>query len=421
MTDVLRELHAWVRSRHVGVLQEIRPSSLSLPEYRFIYDSKVKKEDFVSWTMPVAKKEFVVKRFFPTFDANLPEGARLSMLQRAGKLVRTDDSFGIAAIVGSFFPGVVQLTVSGDAAPSPLPTVPVFTDSDGAQKWFARIMTEYGFTHGISGVMEKMFTGDPGADAKIAVTTATHIVKTFDANVYPFLNTNEWLCLKAARYSGLEVPNATLSSDGSLLFVERFDLVNGERIRFEEMGSLSGRLSREKYMGTHEDMSNSIEDFVSIKERAQYLAKISLLKNIALTVAVGNGDFHIKNIGLLGEGHHVRLSPTYDVVSTLAYLHDGETEAPALNLSWDNYSKRWWSGSELMAFAENVLYLDNNDAANALFDVSKGVKKGIDDIVAQIATHPDFANIGNKMKLEWELGIHLVLPDTAKPSISPRG
>lgn len=401
MEIVGRELHVWVVGSHVGILQEILHSNLP-PTYRFTYDANVSKNQYVSLTMPIKKGRFDLYRFFPVFESNLPEGVRLSALLNAGKLTRVDDAFGLACVVGEHMPGSIQLTVKNHP-PSELPEMEMDL-SAGERNWFDRIMRESGLRHGISGIMEKMFSED--VDAKIIVNTATHIVKAFDGKKYPHLNCNEWLCLNAARAAGLEVPDAKLSPDFQLLFIQRFDLLNGRPIYFEEFASLCGRLAREKYMGSFEEIADVIDSYVPVKNGMQTIAKRALFKNIALSVAIGNGDLHLKNLGLLD--HPPRLSPTYDVVTTRAYLSNNEEEGAALALSWGNYSKRWWSRAELTEFSLSVLFMDHRDAENALQEVIDGILATIPKIDEMILRNPDFVDVGNKMKSIWLDGIQLI-------------
>lgn len=398
-----RKLHAWIGGKHIGVLAEVQINDGDLPSYQFVYDDNVSPDQFVSWTMPVKQKTYSVKRFFPIFDANLPEGSRLLAIQRAGKVARVDDSFGVASVVGEHMGGIVQLTTK-NVQPSDTPGAALDRDAfddNGERKWFDRLMRESGIEHGLSGVMDKMFSAD--RDAKIAVKTASHIVKSFDSDIFPHLNTNEFLCLEAAKRSGLETVDAALSNNGNLLFIKRFDIDGCDKIRFEEMGSLCGFQSKEKYMGSYEEIADAIESFVPVNNRLQEIAKIGLLKNIALSVAVGNGDLHMKNLGLIGVPP--RLAPTYDVVSTMAYLRPGEQEGTALNLCWDNYSKRWWNAEELIDFATTTLYLSRNDAIEAIRDVAEGVSGSLSLIDDMILKNPNFTAVGEQMKRIWINGI----------------
>lgn len=79
------------------------------------------------------------------------------------------------------------------------------------------------------------------AGRRFVSTHGSLIVKAASA-AYPGLAANEHLCLSAARRAGIRVPEFTLSDDGQMLILDRFDMVmtaDGalERLGFEDIAA----------------------------------------------------------------------------------------------------------------------------------------------------------------------------------------
>src|SRR5258707_123972 len=76
---------------------------------------------------------------------------------------------------------------------------------------------------------------------------STQIPKA-STRTFPFLPANEFICLKVSEMADLRTPNITLSADGELLLVERFDILGeGKHLGFEEVAVLMGESSATKY------------------------------------------------------------------------------------------------------------------------------------------------------------------------------
>ena len=90
----------------------------------------------------------------------------------------------------------------------------------------------------------------------------THILKASTA-AFPYLAVNEYICLKVFESAGLAVPVVTLSADGELLLVERFDTAkDGMHLGFEEVAVLMGETSATKYQRDYGSMIESLASFV---------------------------------------------------------------------------------------------------------------------------------------------------------------
>src|SRR5690606_8005926 len=104
----------------------------------------------------------------------------------------------------------------------------------------------------------------------------------------------------------------------------------------------------DKYKGSYEDMVKTMSLMVPAKDRRALLAEV--FKSIALSCAIGNGDAHLKNFGLLYEDPtaQVRLAPVYDVCCTAAYV---SSDVLALSLG---KSKQFPSRDALVKFGRVV-------------------------------------------------------------------
>lgn len=110
-----------------------------------------------------------------------------------------------------------------------------------------------------------------------------------------------------------------------------------------------------------------------------------------LSVAVRNGDAHLKNFGLLytdPASNDVQLSPLYDIVNTTSYL---PKDVMALKLA---KTKSWPYRDSLIGFAKRHCDIDNPDFV-------------IDSIVeAAVSYVPDITpgDIWFQMKSQIDLG-----------------
>jgi serine/threonine-protein kinase HipA len=218
---------------------------------------------------------------------------------------------------------------------------------------------------GISGIQPKVMLQAQLPDrASIAVPSL--IVKA-GSPAYPHIAANEFLCLKAARAAGIEVPTFDLSDDGQLLVLDRFDIrPEGDRLGFEDIAALMGRsvrdtLSDRKYTGSYEQVAEVLKAInVGADDLARFFAQV------AFTVMVRNGDGHLKNFGVLYEegpqGMRVRLSPMYDVLTTSIYRYVRYPGGPELEdrtlalklLRGKKGSKVYPMTEELLAFGRRV-------------------------------------------------------------------
>lgn len=375
----MAELIAWVDGRSVGRFYEQHLTDGSA--FRFEYAEDASATDLVSLTMiPLPdSRQFNSRTFPPAFDMILPEGQRRQKIEAARKIVRTDD-FALLSYVGINPVNRVRFLQSG-AAPhydiAPLPTPREIANCSAGQALFQKLMADFDLRQGIAGVQPKVL-GTVENTEKMSPELrqergSTHILKSSTRD-FPFLAANEFICLHVYAAAGLIIPNITLSADGELLLVERFDaLGDGAHLGFEEAAVLLGETSATKYQRDYGTMVESLASFVDIQTEDSMRRDVT--KALVLNWLLGNGDAHLKNFGVLYKDDlDVRLAPFYDVVSTLPYIPE---DVPALALSFDWYSKAWWPRVRIEEFARTHGKLSSAETARLFDDCMAAVSVGL--------------------------------------------
>lgn len=128
------------------------------------------------------------------------------------------------------------------------------------------------------------------------------------------------------------VPHALIRfSDGELNYItRRIDRTdNNQKLPMEDMCQLSGKLTEQKYQGSHEMICKLIQRYSSVAR----LDVINYWEQVVFSWIVGNADMHLKNFSLYSpkKGKYV-LTPTYDQVSTAIVMPE-DTEELALPLN----------------------------------------------------------------------------------------
>ncbi len=364
----------------------------------FAYGPSTPDSAQVSLTMPVRLESWASRDLHPVFQMNLPEGALLEAIRRAIAKLAGEDDLTILRVTGGNQIGRNRFSPVGDKAPG-LPESPesleeLLTYPDTAEL-FQELMDRYSLRSGISGVQPKVMLD---ATDRIALTTTGYIVKSWGGDC-PQLAANEFFCMCAAQRAGLPVPEFHLAENGGLFVMKRFDLApGGVSLGFEDMCSLQGVGTSEKYAGSYERVARSIRDFVSGEYQAQ--AREQFFEMLALSVMVRNGDAHLKNFGVLYEAPGaVRLAPLYDVVTTTAYIRK---DVPALSLAG---AKKWWSRKAMEQFAVTHLSLSSGAIRKAFERIADAVAETRGMVLAHISDHPEFRETGEAMLAAWESGV----------------
>jgi serine/threonine-protein kinase HipA len=130
------------------------------------------------------------------------------------------------------------------------------------------------------------------------------------------IDTEETGLVSTEEIEGLPEPFRTKANS---LWVRRFDRSpENTRIHMEDFNQLYRQFPREKY--DNYSYGNMAKDLASI---ADLEAVREFVRRLIFSAAIGNADMHLKNWTLLyKDGRTPKLSPAYDLVSTIAYLND---------------------------------------------------------------------------------------------------
>ena len=400
-------LDVWVTPHVVGSLDR---HSREAGASTFAYRSAIQPGEDVSLTMPWSLESYRYQNgLHPVFQMNLPEGRlRESIELSFRKRVKGFDALSLLEVVGRSQIGRLRFANDpGVIDQVPLQSVSELIAYDGSEELLIDLLERFSTVSGVSGVQPKVLIrdgvhgeGEAFAQSRVTVKGATHIVKGWNRNEYPHLAANEFFCMNAARRSGLEVPEFTLSENNQFLVVKRFDRTEeGEYLGFEDFCSLNGIGTAEKYDGSYEKLAKRIRQFVSPELQASALEVY--FRSLTLSCIVRNGDAHLKNFGVLytASNKPVRLAPAFDIVSTTAYI-----KKDTLALTLDG-SKRFPAAKKLIAFAKMHCNLQPAKAKLIIEEVADAVAETVAGLRQHTLDFADFKSVGEAMLSEWKEGL----------------
>lgn len=412
--------NVFVNRLAAGVLSRDEPTN------KFVYAADIPTSQAVSLLMPVGPEPYFAERatvLHPVFDMSLPEGSlREALSAMFAKALPVFDDLALLEVVGRSLIGRLRFGNS----PAEFDNVPEqnlasLLEYRGTAELFHDLLQRYAQFSGVAGVQPKLLIRDDGSlkidkmspviEKRERVTThgTTHILKTFDATRFPALATNEHCCLRTAARAGLHVPAAQLSQDAETLVIERFDLKhNGSYLAFEDGCSLDGRLSRDKYEGSYEQLAGTLTSVLN--SPAGLEAEMNqFFRSVVFSMAVRNGDAHRKNFGVLYDDANaeVKLAPTFDVVTTIAYIPN---DSMALTLDG---TKRWPNFKRLHRYGVQRCRLTPQVARAIIQEVVETV--ATDEMNLGKDAPPTAQEVIALMRRGWQDGVRS-LQDT--PSVS---
>jgi serine/threonine-protein kinase HipA len=333
--------------------------------YEFRYLQTDPAQAAVALLMPPAQQlTWQDGDLFPPMDQNLPEGD-LFMKIRELFPKQPMTPMHMLALVGRNGIGRLGYNLP-DHTPTPMPRTLSKSELLGTAytpEVFNELVAAYLSTGaGIAGMQPKIMVPD-----RPTVPIPSLIVKAASP-AYPGLAANEFLCLTAARESGIETPTFELSDDGQMLVLDRFDLVvhdNGrvERLGFEDIAALAGMrvrdiLSDRKYQGSYQRIAELLRQMQLPSDNLH-----RFFEQVAFSIMVRNGDAHLKNFGLLyRSAEDVWLAPMFDVVTTSIYTYTQYAGGPELEdrtlalklFAGKHHSKAYPTKEELEDFGRRV-------------------------------------------------------------------
>ncbi|MDT3722329.1 type II toxin-antitoxin system HipA family toxin [Pseudomonas oryzihabitans] len=295
-------------------------------DYLFRYQDEASAQAAVSLLMPVRLDDYRRRELHPIFQMNLPEGYVLEQLRnRLAKLVPLDP-MALLALTGSSSP-IGRVTVASPEIDAllerqrfPGERLSEILAWDGTEDLFVELVDRYILRAGISGVQPKVLVPER-EDARFTSRTAELIIKSGSAE-FPGLAINEYLCMSVAREAGIPVPEFHLSSNAKLFVMRRFDRDEHlDPLGFEDMAALMGLAAEQKYSKSYSAIAKAIRLFCAPDQVRSSLAQLFAM--VSLSCILGNGDAHLKNVGLLYSNpaqRDARLAPAYDIVNTTAYI-----------------------------------------------------------------------------------------------------
>lgn len=406
-----RMANIFINRQTVGQLSREEPLN------RFVYEAKALSSQAASLLMPTSGGPYFAERtgvLHPVFDMSLPEGALREALSRMfAKALPIIDDLALLQIVGRSLIGRIRLGESvADLDQVPPQDLRGLLQARGTGELFEELLMRYAQYSGVSGVQPKMLVRDNGSlrnetfspvetGDRLTARGATHILKSFDPVKFPGLAANEYLCLRAAQAAGLVVAKTDIATDGRLLIVERFDLrSDGSYLAFEDGCALAGRLSREKYEGSYEQLAGTLSSVLRSPDgTAEELAKF--FRSLVFSILVRNGDAHRKNFGVIYEDATgaVTLSPTFDVITTTPYLPQD-----TMALTMDG-TKRWPDAKRLEKFGIRRCQLTPAAAKAILAEVTEAVASALPTLKQFSELDPQAGETPERMRLAWIEGL----------------
>ncbi len=401
------QLSVYVLGREVATLEQAGDFKSVLT-----YHPNVAADDFVSLTMPVRSESYVWDdQLPPVLQMNLPEGYLLQVLQEQFGPHIGASPIALLSVIGRNMVGRLQVAAPGAPLSEPAKPIEVaaLLKGDNSEAAFAALVREHA-TSGVSGVVPKFLDSQEEAFAesasplaahrKASVVTRRHIIKGSSARL-PFVALNEHLCMQvASRVTPTAVTE--ISDDGQALVVHRFDVdEHGQpHSGMEDFCALLGLRPAAKYDTTWERVAKAVRDHVPGPQRLDTYRQLAT--TLLLTYALRNADCHAKNLALLYTRRaDVRLSPTYDMLTTSVYAGFAHNP-PAIEFMG---KKTWTPGKNLQKFIAATFGIQPKEQQQMVQAISDAVAD-VGPLVRQaMREHPVFRDVGKRMLMAWAEGV----------------
>ncbi|MBJ8452805.1 type II toxin-antitoxin system HipA family toxin [Acinetobacter bereziniae] len=291
----------------------------------------------------------------PIFSQNLPEGFnRRFIAEKLARYAKVNDMY-LLALQGS--QGIGMLSYNSELN---LPEIESLSLKDilsynSNEPLFPQLLEKYYLRNSLAGMQPKVSI--PNATTIQTDRTVQQkdlIVKTFDSE-FPLLTVNEFVCMEAARYCGLEPPKTYLSENLETYVVERFDKSHdGTRLGYEDFTTLMKKSNDPdaKYTGSYEALLKATYLYTDNPNEVE-----KMYQYIVFNCLIGNGDAHLKNFALQysPDMQNIFVSPPFDITHTLIY----QTIDNKMALKLDG-SKEFPNVSDLIKLAESSQFRIRN-------------------------------------------------------------
>lgn len=324
-------------------------------EYLLRYNAGATPSDLVSLAMPVREAPWVWPRdMHPFFRQNLPEGYLLSVIREEFGPYLDGTDLSLLAVIGGT--GIGRVTVTPEGTPPGTELQPLdigdLLHGDNTTEHFAALVHTYARA-AISGAVPKFIAPEssPGTLdhplGKSTIRTSRHIIKGSDDKT-PYLGFNEYYTMRVLERAGVaRVATTTMSDDGRVLVVERFDVDDAglPNAGVEDACGLLGLPPHEKYTPSTERVLAATRAYLPHADTRKQLEQLGWL--LLTNYVVRNADCHSKNIALYyTTATDVAYTPAYDIVTTQAYPAYA-ANPPGLSIDG---RKTWTAGKTLERF-----------------------------------------------------------------------
>ncbi len=182
----------------------------------------------------------------------------------------------------------------------------------------------------VTGVQKKLSLSieKPGKDSRFTIVGLwwRFILKP-PVEDYPFLPQNEYTIMQMASAFGIHVvPHSLIRlASGELAYISRrIDRADQkEKIAMEDFCQISERLTEDKYKGSAEKVGKLLAKHSAYPG----LDIVNFFERIVFNFICANADMHLKNYSLIETPEGLRLSPAYDLVSTILAIPEGREES----------------------------------------------------------------------------------------------
>lgn len=288
------------------------------------------------------------QRLPPVLSNLLPEGALRQWMAQSLK-VHIDNEFTLLVHMAGSLPGGVI------AAPIVAGQMPAWALDHREQVEAVQIDVEHSQTKfSLAGVQMK-FSSVRNQDGRFNIGTDASqdcwIIKT-PSTVHKYVPYNEFSAMRLAEAVGVDIPeiklvelsdldnlpDIQLPNEQHAYAIKRFDRSHGQRIHTEDFAQIFGVYSHEKYKKhNYEQIADALysSSHQALKDVQQ------MARRLLVNILLANGDAHLKNWSVIyTDPQRPKLSPAYDIVSTLPYVND-EKEF-ALNMA---KNKNWYQAN----------------------------------------------------------------------------
>lgn len=318
------EADVWRDGEHAGILVRTRTGSRF--EYVPAFLERHRGGPGIAANLPLGEKpvETAGVNLHTYFAGLLPEGLRLQALTRSIK-TSPDDLFSILIAAGGDTAGDVTVVPSGTThADSSPPTDVQSLASTSFPELLARSLAAMGVTREplLSGVQEKVSAATIAFPVRGPSAKRAWILK-LEPERLPRVVDNEAFFMRMAADLRLEVAETRRVADRAGnpgLLVGRFDRLwskESRRLRSlhqEDACQLLDRYPADKYRLTCSDLAMCLSVCA-----APLVERSRLLRLVSFSYLIANGDLHGKNVSVVAGPGGLRLSPGYDLLSTLPY------------------------------------------------------------------------------------------------------